>query len=74
MEYLDGDKHPLVSKLGEKPVRPDIVQFVPMREFLDKEPLALTKSLLEELPSQFLEYMKLCRITPNPRIYYLYNY
>lgn len=68
MEYLDGDKHPLVSESGENAVRPDIVQFVPIREYMDKDPLALTKALLEELPSQFLQYMKINNLNPNPRI------
>lgn len=66
MEYLDGDKHPLVSQTGQKPARPDTVQFVAIRDFLNKEPFLLTKALLEELPSQFLQYMKIYNINPNP--------
>ncbi|XP_020897999.1 copine-5 [Exaiptasia diaphana] len=63
MEELDGDTVRLSSR-GRYAER-DIVQFVPFRDYLGKGSTGnvlsgarLAKDVLEELPDQFLEYMK----------------
>lgn len=55
MTVLDGDNG-LVDNQGRKAVR-DLVQFVPFNAFKNKEELSL--HVLEELPCQLIEYMKL---------------
>ncbi|XP_016460164.2 protein BONZAI 1 isoform X1 [Nicotiana tabacum] len=62
MEILDADKERLESTRGRVAVR-DIVQFVPFRDVQSGDASVL-QSLLAELPSQFLEYMRLKRIQP----------
>ena len=72
MEELDGDVVRLSSN-GRFADR-DIVQFVPFRDFLNKQPsqsvsaarLLLAREVLAEVPGQVVEYMKLKNIKPNP--------
>jgi len=42
----------------------DIVQFVPFREFAH-DPLLLAKEILQEVPSQLLNYFRSRSISPN---------
>ena len=57
MNVLDGDGPTgLRNHRGEKAQR-DIVQFVPMREFMGN-PAGLAREVLEEVPMQVCEYMK----------------
>ncbi|KAG9139542.1 hypothetical protein Leryth_019249 [Lithospermum erythrorhizon] len=63
MEFLDADNGKrLESSLGRVATR-DIVQFVPMREVHGGQ-VSVVQSLLEELPSQFLTYMRCRDIKP----------
>lgn len=71
MDVLDGDDVRLSSR-GKYAER-DIVQFVPMRNFTGRQgdnPAALqamlAKEVLEEIPDQFLSYMKTRNIKPKP--------
>ncbi|KAJ0977682.1 hypothetical protein J5N97_013156 [Dioscorea zingiberensis] len=62
MEILDSDNGKrLKSSTGRLATR-DIVQFVPMRELHGQ--ISISQSLLEELPWQFLEYMRNKGIEP----------
>lgn len=61
MEILDADKEKLESTRGRVAVR-DIVQFVSFRDVQGGD--SVLQALLAELPSQFLEYMRLKRIQP----------
>lgn len=71
MEVLDGDKKRLSSR--GRIARRDIVQFVPMREFMVGGHLsadagaAVSRALLAEIPSQLLSFMELAHILPNPK-------
>jgi hypothetical protein len=63
MEILDADNgQPLRGSTGRLATR-DIVQFVPMRE-VDSGRISVVQSLLEELPGQFLTYMRSKGIKP----------
>ncbi|XP_046841250.1 copine-9-like [Xenia sp. Carnegie-2017] len=68
MEVLDGDVVRLSSR-GREAER-DIVQFVPFRNYLSSRygdvtsGARLASDVLEELPGQFLEYMKKHKIQP----------
>jgi hypothetical protein len=63
MEILDADKgHRLESSTGRIATR-DIVQFVPMREVHGGQ-MSVVEALLEELPGQFLTYMRSRNIEP----------
>jgi len=63
MEILDADNGKrLESSTGRIATR-DIVQFVPMRE-VQGGPISVVQSLLEELPGQFLQYMRTRGIKP----------
>ncbi|XP_057963008.1 protein BONZAI 3 [Malania oleifera] len=63
MEILDADNgHRLESSTGRVATR-DIVQFVPMREVHGGQ-ISVVQALLEELPSQFLTYMRSRNILP----------
>lgn len=57
MEELDGD---------DQERERDIVQFVNFRQVMGA-PEVLQSQVLEEIPGQFLQYMKKHRIRPNPR-------
>ncbi|XP_055825308.1 protein BONZAI 1-like [Solanum dulcamara] len=63
MEILDADKgERLESTTGRVAVR-DIVQFVPLRDVQNVD-VSVVQSLLAELPSQLLEYMRFRKIQP----------
>uniref|UniRef100_A0A0E0L1T8 C2 domain-containing protein n=1 Tax=Oryza punctata TaxID=4537 RepID=A0A0E0L1T8_ORYPU len=63
MEILDGDSGKrLESSTGRIATR-DIVQFVPMRDVQGGQ-ISVVQSLLEELPGQFLAYMRSRDIKP----------
>ncbi|XP_046542548.1 copine-8-like isoform X2 [Haliotis rubra] len=71
MEVLDGDDVRLSSR-GRYAER-DIVQFVPLRDFLGRngeDPQSvqarLAKEVLEEIPDQFLSYMQRHNVKPKP--------
>ncbi|ESO82328.1 hypothetical protein LOTGIDRAFT_198063 [Lottia gigantea] len=73
MEVLDGDDVRLSSN-GMYAER-DIVQFVPMRDFMgqgqeskDELYARLAKEVLEEIPDQFLSYMQKRSIKPKPPV------
>ncbi|GLT95360.1 hypothetical protein SLE2022_130460 [Rubroshorea leprosula] len=64
MEILDADNgRRLESSTGRIATR-DIVQFVPMRE-VHSGRISVVQSLLEELPGQFLSYMRCRDIKPH---------
>ncbi|KAG2378434.1 hypothetical protein C9374_008073 [Naegleria lovaniensis] len=66
MDVLDADETPLVSSRGVKMSR-DIVQFVPFNNFKNAHPSVLAQQVLQEVPNQFLSYMKQHNILPkNP--------
>jgi hypothetical protein len=60
MNILDGDKTILKSRINNKQVKRDIVQFVAMKDFNDLEGIiyenTIAKALLEEIPGQVVEY------------------
>ncbi|XP_033106485.1 copine-5-like [Anneissia japonica] len=73
MEVLDGDKQ-ILSYRGKNAER-DIVQFVPLRDFVGGvgssssamlSQARLAKEVLAEVPDQFLSWMKKHGIKPNP--------
>ncbi|KAL4626255.1 hypothetical protein ACB092_05G082900 [Castanea dentata] len=65
MEVLDADNgRRLESSTGRVATR-DIVQFVPMREVHSGQ-ISVVQALLEELPGQFLTYMRSRDIKPGP--------
>jgi hypothetical protein len=64
MVTLDADVEPLVSSKNVKMAR-DIVQFVPFRDFKDQPLDSLAQAVLDEVPTQFVEYMKKNKIAPN---------
>ncbi|KAL5712841.1 Protein BONZAI 3 [Ranunculus cassubicifolius] len=67
MEILDADNGKrLESSTGRVATR-DIVQFVPMREVHGGQ-ITVVQSLLEELPTQFLAYMRSRDIKPPPTV------
>ncbi|XP_078158533.1 protein BONZAI 3-like isoform X3 [Carex rostrata] len=64
MEILDADgSRRLESSTGRVATR-DIVQFVPMRDFLAGGQVSIVQALLEELPGQFLSYVRSRDIKP----------
>ncbi|XP_075482065.1 protein BONZAI 3 isoform X1 [Primulina tabacum] len=64
MEILDADNgRRLESSTGRIATR-DIVQFVPMRQVLHNGGGSVVQALLEELPSQFLSYVRSRDIIP----------
>lgn len=70
MNILDGDEQRLSAR-GRIASR-DIVQFVPLRNFLSQAAggsvLAdVSRSLLAEIPGQLLDFMMQHKIMPNPR-------
>ncbi|CAN1761114.1 Protein BONZAI 3, partial [Linum perenne] len=67
MEILDADNgRRLESSTGRVATR-DIVQFVPMREVHSGGRLSAVQALLEELPGQFLTYVRSRDLKPVPR-------
>nr|XP_007147096.1 hypothetical protein PHAVU_006G0961001g [Phaseolus vulgaris]ESW19090.1 hypothetical protein PHAVU_006G0961001g [Phaseolus vulgaris] len=65
MEVLDADNgRRLHSSTGRVATR-DIVQFVPMREMHSGQ-ISVVQALLEELPGQFLHFMRSRDIKPQP--------
>ncbi|XP_050276699.1 protein BONZAI 3-like isoform X1 [Quercus robur] len=65
MEVLDADNgRRLESSTGRVATR-DIVQFVPMRDVHSGQ-ISVVQALLEELPGQFLTYMRSRDIKPSP--------
>lgn len=72
MEELDGDTVRLSSR-GRSAER-DIVQFVPFRDYIGQagnviSGARLAKDVLEELPDQFIDYMKKRNFRPKPPRY-----
>ncbi len=65
MEVLDSDTQKLRSPKSGKYAQRDIVQFVPFREFVNREYTELGKATLAEVPSQLLESMRNKNIIPN---------
>lgn len=63
MRTLDGDEIRLEYD-GVKAER-DIVQFVPLNEVINLSKREIAKELLDEIPTQLLEYMKSKNIEPN---------
>ncbi|CAL5094621.1 unnamed protein product [Urochloa decumbens] len=67
MEILDADNGKrLESSTGRIATR-DIVQFVPIREVQGGQ-ISVVQSLLEELPGQFLQYMRTRGIKPRQQV------
>ncbi|GKC54733.1 BONZAI 1-like protein, partial [Tanacetum coccineum] len=64
MEILDADKGERLESTTGRVATRDIVQFVPFRD-VQGGGISVAQSLLEELPSQFLAYMKNRDIRPN---------
>nr|GEW49123.1 protein BONZAI 1-like [Tanacetum cinerariifolium] len=64
MEILDADKGERLESTTGRVATRDIVQFVPFRD-VQGGGISVVQSLLEELPSQFLTYMKNRDIRPN---------
>nr|CAD7440228.1 unnamed protein product [Timema bartmani]CAD7451996.1 unnamed protein product [Timema tahoe] len=70
METLDADT--IALKSGGKRAARDIVQFVPFNKYIggNQDPrtarLRLAKEVLAEIPTQFISYMKVNNIQPNP--------
>ncbi|KAK1581808.1 hypothetical protein Q3G72_009168 [Acer saccharum] len=62
MEILDADNGRLVSSTGRVATR-DIVQFVPIRD-VHSGRISAVQALLEELPGQFLSYVRAGDIKP----------
>ncbi|KAL3818472.1 hypothetical protein ACJIZ3_004377 [Penstemon smallii] len=64
MEILDADKGERLESTTGRVASRDIVQFVPFRDLQSGE-ISVAQSLLAELPSQFLTYMRARGISPN---------
>lgn len=62
MEALDCDG--CLLRIGKKVAARDIVQFVPFNRF-NRDPSALAREVLAEIPRQMVEYMKMKGIQPN---------
>ena len=62
MIQLDGDDVPLVSSQGVKRMR-DLVQFVPFNKY-KHNPKELAAQVLEEIPTQIMEYYTMNNIYP----------
>jgi vacuolar-type H+-ATPase subunit F/Vma7 len=63
MKFLDADENPLFSKTYQAAPSRDIVQFVPFRDFKQKS-YALAREVLQEIPQQVTEFMKIKKIVP----------
>lgn len=64
MNELDGDNGVLRSPNGE-PVKRDIVQFVPFRDFKRSSSVELARCVLAEVPKQVTDYYKMRGMQPN---------
>ncbi|GAB2218753.1 hypothetical protein Drorol1_Dr00001984 [Drosera rotundifolia] len=64
METLDADNGTRLESTAGRVATRDIVQFVPMRE-VQRGQISIVQSLLEELPGQFLAYMRSKDIKPH---------
>ena len=62
MKELDADIKPIKSKDGIKAGR-DLIQFVEFNSF-SQDPIKLAEKVVEELPTQFIEYMAQNGISP----------
>ncbi|CAG8523928.1 18607_t:CDS:10 [Acaulospora morrowiae] len=75
MNILDSDDHPLMQASNNKKGQPlksqrDIVQFIALRDFQSKTTQHhLPRAVLEEIPGQFMSYMKKNNIKPSPPAY-----
>ncbi|KMS95665.1 hypothetical protein BVRB_006000 [Beta vulgaris subsp. vulgaris] len=67
MEFLDGDKGERLESTSGRVASRDIVQFVPFRDVQGEE-VSMAQTLLAELPSQFLSYMRTRGIEPKSMI------
>ncbi|XP_064610310.1 copine-3-like isoform X2 [Liolophura sinensis] len=65
MQALDGDDGVLRSPRGE-PVKRDIVQFVPFRDFKQASSARLASFVLAEIPKQVTGYFKMRGLQPRP--------
>ncbi|KAG6670585.1 hypothetical protein I3843_Q053600 [Carya illinoinensis] len=65
MEVLDADKGQRLESSTDRVATRDIVQFVPMRDVHGGQ-ISVVQALLEELPGQFLTYMRCRDIRPHP--------
>ncbi|KAG7968648.1 hypothetical protein I3843_08G165300 [Carya illinoinensis] len=65
MEVLDADKGERLESSTDHVATRDIVQFVPMRDVHGGH-IYVVQALLEELPGQFLTYMRCRDIKPHP--------
>ena len=63
MEVLDGDVYPIYSEKYQSFCDADIVQFVLYERFKDT-PYMLAKEVLNEFPTQLLNYMRKQGIVP----------
>ncbi|GMH16704.1 hypothetical protein Nepgr_018545 [Nepenthes gracilis] len=66
MEVLDADKGDRLESSNMRVASRDIVQFVPLRDVQDGE-ISVVQSLLAELPTQFLSYMRSRGVQPPRR-------
>ncbi|KAF5189378.1 Bonzai-like protein [Thalictrum thalictroides] len=64
MEILDGDNGKRLESTTGRVATRDIVQFVPMREVHGGQ-ISIIQALLQELPGQFLTYMRSRNIIPH---------
>ena len=64
MDILDSDDQLLRS--GPKVAKRDIVQFVPFNRY--NNPVQLASETLAELPRQLVDYMKINKVQPKPRL------
>lgn len=64
MEFLDGDNGERLENTTGRVASRDIVQFVPFRDVQGGE-VSVAQTLLAELPTQFLTYMRTKSIEPN---------
>ncbi|KAL2935545.1 Protein BONZAI 1 [Bienertia sinuspersici] len=63
MEFLDGDNGERLESTSGRVASRDIVQFVPLRDVQGGE-VSVAQTLLAELPTQFLTYMRTRGIEP----------
>ncbi|XP_064641823.1 copine-3-like isoform X2 [Lineus longissimus] len=67
MQELDGDDGVLRSPSGH-PVKRDIVQFIPFRQFSNTSAAELARHVLFEIPGQVTGYFKMIGMAPRPRL------